>query len=93
MPAAIFYHYFLFVIFYSFPAAIRILLLCYSHHCDVRVYTLIPVQEALHIDGLAHLQSLYCIVYVCRIVAQIGLYAKGIGLSVVGSVKIHIVPI
>ena len=35
------------------------LLFCNGHRSDVRVYALIPVQEAFHIDLIAHVQSFY----------------------------------
>ena len=35
------------------------LLFCNGHRSDVRVYALIPVKEALGVDGLADLQGLY----------------------------------
>ena len=86
--------YLLFVTFYLFPAAVTaVLLLCYSHHCDMRIYALIPVQEALHIDGLANLQRLYRIIHIRRIVTQIRLYRKGIRLSILRSVKIQVVSV
>ena len=57
------------------------------------IYALIPVQEAFHIDDVPDLQLLDCLIYVCRIVAQIGLYGKGIGLSIQRYIKIQIISI
>lgn len=39
-------------------------LFCCSYGCDVRIDTLIPVQEAFHIDLVADLKLLYSLVYV-----------------------------
>ena len=57
------------------------------------IYALIPVQEALHIDGLSNLQRLYRIIHIRRIVTQIRLYRKGIRLSIIRSVKIQVVSV
>ena len=57
----------------------------------MRVYALIPVKEALGVDGLADLQGLYSGIYIRGSVAEVGLYNEGIGLAVIGNVKVQIV--
>ena len=67
------------------------LLFCNGHRSDVRVYALIPVKEALGVDGLADLQGLYSGIYIRGSVAEVGFYNEGIGLAVIGNVKVKIV--
>ena len=67
------------------------LLFCNGHRSDVRVYALIPVKEALGVDGLADLQGLYSGIYIRGSVAEVGFYNEGIGLAVIGNVKVQIV--
>ena len=55
------------------------------------VYTVIPVQEALHIDLVANLQVLDCLVDVRVLVAEIGLHSESIGLAVEGYVEVKVV--
>lgn len=57
-------------------------LLCCSYGSDVRIYALIPVQEAFHVDLVANLEILDSCVDIGRIIAQIGFYSEGIGLAV-----------
>lgn len=52
------------------------------NRCNVRVYALIPVQEAFHIDLVADLQLLDCLIHISCVVAQIRLNGEGLGLSV-----------
>lgn len=48
---------------------------------------LVPVQEAFHINLVAYIQGLYRGIDIRGIVAQIGLYRKGIGLAVRETLK------
>ena len=63
-----------------------------SYRCDVRVYALIPVQEAFHVDLVTDVQGFYSLVYIAVLVAKVGLYCKCIGLSVKGNVEVKVVP-
>ena len=48
----------------------------------MRIDSLVPVQETFQIDDIADLQFFHCLIYVGGIVAQIGLYREGIGVSI-----------
>lgn len=71
----------------------NLVLLFNSYSCDVRIYTLIPVKKAFHIHSITNLQILYGLIYFRCIIAKIGFYGKGIGLSIVGYLEIKIIPI
>ena len=70
---------------------LRIHILVCADCGDVRVRTLIPVQEAFHIDDIADLELFDCLVDIALCVAQIGLYGEGIGLSALGNVEVQVV--
>ena len=57
-------------------------LFCYCYRCNVRIYTLIPVQETFQVNLVANLQVLHCSVYVCGIVAQVGFNRKRVYLPI-----------
>lgn len=57
------------------------------------VDALIPVEEALHVDGLAHLQVLHRRIHVGGVVAQVGLHGEGVGLAVVGGVEVQVIAV
>ena len=54
------------------------------NRCNVRVYALIPVQEAFHIDLIANVQSFYGFVNIAVFVTEIRLYCESIGFAVKG---------
>ncbi len=61
---------------------VRFGLLQHRHTRDVRVGAFIPVQEAFHVDFVADLQLLHCLVDIGILVAQIGLHGERIRISV-----------
>ena len=58
---------------------------------NVRVYALIPVQEAFHIDLIANVQSFYGFVNIAVFVAEIRLYCESIGFAVKGNVEVKVI--
>ena len=57
----------------------------------MRLCSLVPVQEALDIDGVADVEVLYCLINIGILAAQVGLYGKGIGCSVCRYIEVNIV--
>ena len=49
---------------------------------DVGVDALVPVQEALDVDGIADLQSLDSLVDLSAGAAQVGFHAEGVGVAI-----------
>ena len=56
----------------------------------MRVYTVVPVKEALHVDDIANLKTFNSLVNVSGVVAEIRLNGEGVGLSVQGNVEVQI---
>ena len=56
----------------------------------MRVYTVVPVREALHVDDIANLKTFNSLVNVSGVVAEIRLNGEGVGLSVQGNVEVQI---
>ena len=61
------------------------------NRCNVRVYALIPVQEAFHIDLIANVQSFYGFVNIAVFVTEIRLYCESIGFAVKGNVEVKVI--
>ena len=59
----------------------------------MRVYALVPVQEALHVDDVSHLQLLHCLVNVGSVITQIRFHNKAVGLTIQGNVEVQIVAV
>ena len=48
----------------------------------MRIYAVVPIQEAFHINLVANLQILYCCVNISGVIAQIGFNSEGVCISV-----------
>ncbi len=56
------------------------------------IHAVVPVEEALHIHGLADLQSLYSLVHIGVGAAQIGFHGEGICIAVQGDIEVKVAP-
>ena len=55
------------------------------------VHALIPVQEALHVHDIAHVQSLDGLIHVGAGAAEVALYHEGVDLVVQGHIEVQVV--
>ena len=55
--------------------------------------SLVPVEEALHVDDVADLKVLYSAVNLGGVVAEVRLNNEGVGSSVVGSLEVQVVAV
>ena len=58
---------------------------------DVRVYAVVPVEEAFHVDNFADLEVLYCGVNFSGAVAEVGFNCECVGLTVERYVEVEVV--
>ena len=57
----------------------------------MRVYAVVPVEEAFHVDNFADLEVLYCGVNFSGAVAEVGFNCECVGLTVERYVEVEVV--
>ena len=57
------------------------------------VGALVPVEEALGVDGLTDLQILDCIIDVGGVVAEVAFHGEGVGLAIAGDVEVQVIAV